>query len=127
MTRRRLANRQLAETFEFTVGELRYIRTIGRFPDSSLAELFINSCKNNSAADTNARDLAIVFSIAVQCGADPEVIRRALSRNSQGHASGPLGPALDHLATAKADRLGPPQATLALDIAAEQEGTGSGP
>jgi hypothetical protein len=95
MTRRPLANRRHAETFELTVAGLRYTCTVGRFPDGSIAELFLNNHKSNSAADTNARDSAIVFSIAVQCGADPEVIRRALSRNSQGRASGPLGAALD--------------------------------
>ena len=42
-------------------------------------------------------DSAIVFSIAVQCGADVETIRRALCRDSQGRASGPLGAALDLL------------------------------
>jgi hypothetical protein len=59
--------------------------------------LFLNNHKSNSAADTNARDAAITFSIAVQHGADPEVIRRALCRDSQGHASGPLAAALDHV------------------------------
>jgi hypothetical protein len=127
MTRQCLPNRRLAETFELEVAGLRYTCTVGRFNDGRLAEVFLSNDKSNSAADTSARDSAIVFSIAVQCGADPEVIRRALSRNSQGHASGPLGTALDHLAPAKADRLGPPQPTLALDIAAEQEGTGSAP
>ena len=128
MTRRSLPNRRLAETFELEVAGLRYTCTVGRFPDGSIAELFLSNHKTNSAADINARDSAIVFSVAVQCGADPEVIRRALSRNSQGHASGPLGTALDHLASAKADPLGPPQPTLAeQEIAAEQEGTGSGP
>src|SRR6516162_7684642 len=95
MTRRPLASRRHAETFELTVAGLRYTCTVGRFPNGSIAEMFLNNHKSNSAADTNARDSAIVFSIAVQCGADPEVTRRALSRNSQGHASGPLGAALD--------------------------------
>jgi len=92
MTRRPLANRRHAETFELTVAGLRYTCTVGWFPDGSIAELFLNNFKSNSAADTSARDSAIEFSIAVQCGADPEVIRRALS---QGHSSGPLGAALD--------------------------------
>jgi len=98
MTRQRLPNRRLAETFELTVAGLRYTCTVGRFPDGSIAELFLSNHKTNSAADINARDLAIVFSIAVQCGADPEVIRRALSRDSRGRASGPLGTALDLIA-----------------------------
>ena len=104
MTRRPLANRRRAENFELTVAGLRYMCTVGRFPDGSIAELFLNNHKSNSAADINTRDSAILFSIAVQCGADPEVIRRALSRNSQGHASGPLGTALDLIAVAEVDR-----------------------
>jgi hypothetical protein len=104
MTRRHLANRRLAETFELTVAGLRYTCSVGRFPDGSIAELFLSNQKSNSAADTSARDSAIVFSIAVQCGADPEAIRRALSRDSQGRASSLLGTALDLIAAAEADR-----------------------
>ena len=96
--RRRLANRRLALTFELEVGGLTYICTAGTFPDGSLAELFLSNHKSNSAADTNARDAAITFSIAVQHGADPEVIRRALSRDGHGRATGPLGAALDLIA-----------------------------
>jgi hypothetical protein len=104
MTRQRLPNRRLAETFELEVAGLRDTCTVGRFNDGRLAEVFLNNHKSNSAADTSARDSAIVFSIAVQCGADPEVIRRALSRNSQGRASGLLGTALDLIAVAEVDR-----------------------
>ena len=86
MNRRRLTDRRLAETFELEVGGQRYSCTVGRFPDNSIGELFLNNSKSNSAADTNARDSAIVFSFAVQHGADPEAIRRALSRDSQGRA-----------------------------------------
>jgi hypothetical protein len=98
MTRRFLTNRRPAETFEFTVAGLRYTCTVGRFPDRSIAELFLSNHKTNSAADVNARDSAIVFSIAMQYGAHPEVIRRALSRDSQGLPAGPLGTALDLIA-----------------------------
>ena len=52
----------------------------------------------SSAADTNARDCAIVCSIARQCGADIGVIRKALCRDGHGRASGSLGIALDRLA-----------------------------
>jgi hypothetical protein len=95
--RRRLPNRRLAETFELVAG-LKYTATVGRFADGSIGELFLNNHKSNSGSDTNARDSAIVFSIAVQSGADPEVIRRALCRDSAGNASGPLAAALDRIA-----------------------------
>jgi ribonucleoside-diphosphate reductase alpha chain len=98
IARQRLPNRRLAETFTFVVAGLRYTCTVGRFPDGSIGELFLSNHKSNSAADTNARDAAITFSIAVQHGADPEVIRRALCRDGQGRASGPLGAALDIVA-----------------------------
>jgi hypothetical protein len=96
--RQRLPNRRPAETFRLEIGGLAYTCTVGRFPDGSIGELFLNNHKSNSTADTNARDAAITFSIAIQHGADPEVIRRALCRDSQGRASGALAAALDLLA-----------------------------
>jgi len=76
--RRRLPNRRACETFELQVGGLKYTASVGRFLDGSIAELFLSNHKSNSAADTNARDAAIVFSIAIQHGADIETIRKAL-------------------------------------------------
>ena len=96
--RERLPDRRNSETFELEVAGLRYTCSVSRFHDGRIAELFLNNHKSNSAADANARDSAITFSIAVQHGADPEVIRRALCRDSHGNASGPLGAALDRLA-----------------------------
>jgi hypothetical protein len=96
--RTRLPNRRLAETFTFECGGLYYTCTLGRTSGGAIGELFLNTNKSNSAADTNARDAAITFSIAVQHGADPDVIRRALCRDEKGHASGPVGMALDLVA-----------------------------
>jgi hypothetical protein len=93
--RQRLPNRRHAETFEIEVAGLKYIATVGRFPDGRVAELFLSNHKSNSAADTAARDAAIAFSFAVQHGADSDAIRRALCRDNQGRTSGPLGAALD--------------------------------
>lgn len=93
--RNRLPNRRLAESFELEVERLRYTATVGRFADGKVGELFLTNNRSNSAADTAARDSAIVLSIALQHGADLETIRRALCRDSQGRASGPLGAALD--------------------------------
>jgi hypothetical protein len=95
--RERLPNRRIGETFEVEIARLRYIETIGRFPDSRIGEIFLNNHKSNSAADTNARDSAIVCNIALQFGADVETIRKALCRDSAGRPSGPLGAVLDWL------------------------------
>ena len=94
-TRERLPDRRPAETFDLVAGGLKYVCTVGRFADGRIGELFLGNHKSNSAADTSARDAAITFSIAVQHGADPEVIRRALCRDADGTARGPLGVALD--------------------------------
>jgi ribonucleoside-diphosphate reductase alpha chain len=93
--RNRLPNRRASITFEFEVVGLRYTATVSRFSDGRIGELFISNYKTNSSADTNARDAAITFSIAVQHGADPETIRLALCRDSNGKANGPLGTVLD--------------------------------
>jgi hypothetical protein len=96
--RERLPNRRLSETFDFECAGLRYTCTVGRFRDGRIAEIFLGNHKTNSSADTNARDSAIVASLALQHGADIEVIRNALCRDGHGRASGPLGSALDLLA-----------------------------
>jgi ribonucleoside-diphosphate reductase alpha chain len=98
MTRHRLPNRRPAETFDLEVDGLRYTATIRRSASGQIFEIFLNNHRVNSAADVNARDAAIATSIALQFGADLEVIRRALCRDSHGRASGPLGAALDAVA-----------------------------
>ena len=95
--RHRLPNRRASETFNLEVQGLAYVCTFSRFPDGRISELFLSNHKTNSSADVNARDAAITFSIAVQHGADPEIIRRALCRDGNGRASGPLAAALDRI------------------------------
>jgi ribonucleoside-diphosphate reductase alpha chain len=95
--RQRLPDRRLSTSIDFELDGLKYTATVSRYADGRIGELFLNNHKSNSQADTNARDSAITFSIAVQHGADPEAIRRALCRDSNGKASGPLGCALDFL------------------------------
>ncbi len=93
--RHRLPNRRLAETFAFEVAGLRYTCTVGRYSDGRIGELFLNNHKSNSASDANARDSAIVASLALQHGVSLETIRRALLRDSHERPSTPLGAALD--------------------------------
>ena len=96
--RRRLPNRRQAETFELEAGGLRYVCTIGRFADGTLAEVFLSNGKAGSDSDTAARDSAVVASIALQYGVPLDVLRHALMRDAQGRPSGPLGAALNYLA-----------------------------
>ena len=96
--REHLPNRRPSGSFALEVAGLKYTATVSHFADGRIGELFLNNCKTDSAADMNARDAAITFSIAVQHGADSETIRRALSRDSAGNATGVLGAALDLIA-----------------------------
>jgi hypothetical protein len=93
--RERLPSRRASTTFDFECADLRYVCSYSCYADGRIGELFLGNHKSNSAADTSARDVAITFSIAVQHGADPEAVRRALCRDSNGKANGPLGTALD--------------------------------
>ena len=96
--RQRLNDRRASETFDVECEGLSYTAIISRFSDGRLGEIFLTNTKAGSGADTAARDAAIAVSIAFQHGADPEIIRRALCRDSQGKANGPLGTALDLIA-----------------------------
>ena len=95
MTREHLPSRRPSTTFDFTCGNLHYTCSYSRLAGGGIAELFLSNHKTNSHADTAARDSAIVCSLALQHGTDPEVIRRALCRDADGTARGPLGVALD--------------------------------
>jgi hypothetical protein len=105
MSRARLPDRRSSENLTFEVHGLRFTATVSRFPGSDrIAEVFHNNHKAGNQADTNARDAAILLSFALQHGADIEAIRRALCRDSNGRALGPVGAALD-LLSAEEERL----------------------
>ena len=99
MSRQRLPDRRACESFTFELDGLRFTATVGRFADGRIGELFLNNHKAGNQSDTNARDAAILLSFALQHGADIESIRRALCRDSQGRALGPIAMALDLLAS----------------------------
>lgn len=94
----RLPNRRRCESFNFELGGLRFAASIGRFEDGRIGELFLTNHKSGNQSDTNARDAAILLSIALQYGADIEVIREALCRDGNGYALSPIGAALDLIA-----------------------------
>jgi hypothetical protein len=73
--RRRLANRRSAETLGLECAGLAYTRTVTYFADGRLAEVFLGNRKNNSGTDVVGRDSAVVLSIPLQHGADPDILR----------------------------------------------------
>ena len=97
--RKRLQNRRMLELLNFEHGGFRFVAGIGRFDDGRLAEIFLNCSKVGTPVDVNARDVAIVASLALQRGATTDELRRALTRNGDGSAGGPLAAALDAIET----------------------------
>jgi hypothetical protein len=97
--RRRLPQRRLHQLVDFQHAGYRYTAGLGFFETGELGEIFINvPGRSGSTIEAVARDAAILASICLQYGASAEVIRRALTRNGDGSAGGPLGAALDLLA-----------------------------
>jgi hypothetical protein len=93
-----LPNRRASENFQNEAAGLHYTSTASWFEDERLAEIFLSNHKAGSGADVNARDAAVVCSLALQYGAPLETIRRALMRDSAGRPNGPLACALDRIA-----------------------------
>jgi YD repeat-containing protein len=98
--RERLPDRREHALINFTTADgFRYTAGLGYFEDGRLGEIFLNAEKTSTAVETAARDSAVVASLALQHGVPPETIRRALTRNGDGSASGALGTLLDLLAS----------------------------
>jgi hypothetical protein len=95
--RQRLPNRRRSENFTFELDGLRFTATIGLYRNGRMGKLFLNNHKAGNQSDTNARDAAIILSFAIQHGADPNEIRKALCRDADGRALGPVCAALDIL------------------------------
>jgi ribonucleoside-diphosphate reductase alpha chain len=94
--RHRLANRRKHEVAEFECDGVRFIAGIGRSVDGQIAELFLNAGKPGCAAETAARDAAIILSIALQHGCPLDTIQHALTKLADGKSpAGPIGRALE--------------------------------
>jgi hypothetical protein len=97
MTRERLRDRRASETFNLEHAGVRYTVRFSRFEDGRVAEAFIANHKWGGSADIAARDAGILLSFCLQFGCPIEDIARALSRNSDGSASGVVGAAVDKI------------------------------
>jgi hypothetical protein len=90
MTRRRLENRRGSLRFSFEHGGAVYSATLSKFADGSLAEIFLDAVKPDSALAVHVSDAAVLASLLLQHGVTAAAIRHSIS--------GPLATAL-----AKAD------------------------
>jgi hypothetical protein len=93
--RRRLKNRRSATTFDFEHAGQHFRATIGLYEDGSIGELFVSAAKLGSGVDAIVRDGAILASFALQHGASLTDLRKAMSRDTAGRPSSPIGAVLD--------------------------------
>src|SRR5260370_35181233 len=85
--RERLPNRRANSSFSFEFEGHRYRATAGRFADGRLAEIFLHvPGKLGTPLQSNADNVAILTSLALQHGIAPNVIRHS--------APGPIAIAL---------------------------------
>lgn len=97
-TRRRLPNRRAAEIATFEFNGFVYTATVGRFPDGTPAEIFLNTARTGSELERSTRDGAILTSLALQHEISLNTLRRALSRTESGEPDSALCFVLDELA-----------------------------
>ena len=93
--RRRLPARRACEGFDAVAMGLRFHVTLGWFVDGRLAEVFLDASKAGSAADTAARDSAVLASLGLQAGMPPDALLHALVKDSVGRAMSPIGRVLE--------------------------------
>ncbi|KRR21317.1 hypothetical protein CQ14_06620 [Bradyrhizobium lablabi] len=94
--------RRRAETFGIQFCGFEYTVTVGYFETGAVGEAFITGGKSGQAIEAIARDAAVLLSLALQFGMPLEMIRHAITRDSQGHPSSILGAVVDRLMEAAA-------------------------
>jgi hypothetical protein len=102
--RERLPDRRPCESFDIQVANLSCKFSVGRFPNKEVGEVFISNHKAGNAADVAARDVGILISLLLQHGCAAETIARALSRNTDGSASGIATAVLDKILAGAGDK-----------------------
>jgi hypothetical protein len=96
--RRKLTNRRASEMFSFAHAGMRYDASLSRYDDGRVGEIFLSCNKTGSSADVAAKDSAILCSVALQCGASLDTLRKALHRDGRGNPASALAAALDIIA-----------------------------
>jgi hypothetical protein len=92
-----LPNRRKTETVGFSFRGLFYTASLGLYEDGRPAELFLNCVKHSTDSDHDARDAAILISLALQHGATIDELASAMARGADGEPQGIAGYALDQI------------------------------
>ena len=85
--RQALPNHRKSVSFSFDHEGHRYRASASRFADGRLAEIFLDTGKINTPLQQHAETSAILVSLLLQHGVEPETIQRSIS--------GPIATALE--------------------------------
>jgi ribonucleoside-diphosphate reductase alpha chain len=96
--RETLPPRRFHGSFRFEIERIVYAAGVGRMPDGRVMEIWLDAGKVGTSLAALANDAAIMASLLLQYGCPLETIRRALTRNPDGVAAGPVGRVLDEIA-----------------------------
>jgi hypothetical protein len=96
-SRRRLPARRLAVALQIEHAGHKFRMQTGFFDDGTVAEVFIDAAKQNSALDALAADSAICISLLLQRGVSPAEVGHALRRNPDGSPASLIGAVVDRL------------------------------
>lgn len=97
MSRLSLPDRRAHEAIEFDFRGRSYSVGVGRFSNGRLAEIFLDAAKVANDAADDARDIAVLVSIALQHGTPVDAMRGAVTRLDDGSPAGLAGRVLDLL------------------------------
>jgi hypothetical protein len=95
----RLPNRHPCETFNIQHAGFAYVVSVSYFDAGQPSEVFISNHKRGGSVDVAVRDAGILVSLLLQHGCDATVIARAMTRNTDGSASGVVAAILDQILT----------------------------
>ena len=101
--RTRLPSRRDSETMEFEtlqrpgVPPIKYMASLGYFPDGRLAEVFLRAGKAGTDIAIQSQETAIAVSFALQYGCPLDAMRAAMPRTQEGEPEGAIGMLLDIL------------------------------
>lgn len=105
--REELPARRSHDSFRFTIENITYVGGYGRemagtsfdpHVTGRITEVWCNAGKVGSGLEALANDAAILASLGLQYGIPIDVMRAAITRNSDKTAAGPIGVLLDVIA-----------------------------
>jgi hypothetical protein len=100
MTRVRLPNRRPAETVQLEHSGMRFMVTVGFYPDGRPGEVFTHGARSGSNLDALLADACVVVSCLMQHGVEPRDLAVSMGRLGNAEPASIIGAVIDLTAAA---------------------------